>query len=93
MPDSSADKFVDIGEKIVCNCGIVLGLRKDRNTISVSKPVNGGVAVHIKHEYGNYYKVSCPKCGFGAIFLNIDEGIVVQDGVAPKTEGVQCKYN
>lgn len=26
-------------------------------------------------------------CGFGAMFLNIEEGIGLQDGVAPKTEG------
>ena len=79
--------FVDIGELIVCKCGIPLGRRKDRNTISVSKPVKGGPAVHIKVEYqGGSAKVSCPLCGFGAIFQHFEETTGIQDGVATKTE-------
>ena len=88
MTDNPADKFVDIGDPIICHCGITLGRRKDRNTISISKPVRGGPAVHIKAEYhGGPFTITCPKCGFGAIFLNIEETLSVGDGIAPKTEG------
>ena len=87
MSDNPADKFVDIGDPIICFCGITLGKRKDRNTISMSKPVKGGPAVHIKVEYeGGPFTISCPQCGFGAIFLNVEEYIGMGDSIAPKTE-------
>ena len=77
--------FVDIGEKIVCKCGIVLGQRKDRNTISISKPIKGGAAVHIKAEYhGGPFKISCPLCGFGAIFAHFEESLHTQDSIVPR---------
>jgi len=76
--------FVDIGEFVVCLCGTQLCRRKDRNTVSISKPVRGGPAVHIKAEYqGGPFKISCPKCGFGAIFQHIEETIDTQASVVP----------
>jgi len=85
--DPRADKFVDIGENIVCFCGMTLGRRKDRNTITVVK-FHEGKPVYMVTEYGGLYKISCPKCGFGAMFQHFEESINTQDSIAPKTDEV-----
>ena len=85
MSDNPADKFVDIGENIVCFCGMVLGRRKDRNTITVVK-FHKNKPVYMIAEYGGLYKISCPKCGFGANFQHFEEYTHIADSIATQTE-------
>lgn len=86
MADNPTDKFVDIGGLIRCFCGLPLGRRKDRNTIVLMR-FHAGKTIRIETEYqGGSYKISCPTCGFGAIFQHFEESINTKDGVDIKAD-------